>query len=439
MAKQYAFWQKENGTPDRKNGTRHAPVELLAKIGKSTSINNKGNLNWTLFDSPHFKSGIMAMLLILDPSKKQLNYEDSWKITRSSIIAIVKEQGNNLPISAEKFIDTVNTKSSKHFRKKNYNYVLVTSLSIKTFPATRLRVRQCNIAPLKTRGGRYPHPKVILHKSSTMWIRKHLESTQYKPIRVKTNGRTEHEAAENALNALNLLRGIWSLLSTYGSWSVSLTTRRSTPIGVIHIGPLHTLHSSGRKDALDLYWYEPSYIEDYKLYDPSKGWKHLEKNRRLAMRKISNTKYQAELETVIIRYAIALDQPNPDLSFLQMWSILETITDTVGSSYDETIRRTVWIFKDNKLPKELMAALRLRRNQLVHASKSGYKPRQTVYLIKTFIDEHLLYLIHNDFNVSSFKEYGGHLALTRDIDALKCKQERLEVAIRFLDQANDSQ
>jgi len=142
--------------------------------------------------------------------------------------------------------------------------------------------------------------------------------------------------------------------------------------------------------------------------------------------------YRKELEDLILRYAAALDQTDHNVALLQMWSILERLTNTVGAHHDETVRRTVWLFKDKDLARNLLDCVRLQRNLYVHAARSAEKPDQATYLIKTFVDPHLFSLIRNDLKVTSLEEYGQHLSLPTDVTTLHRNKRWFAKAIRIL-------
>ena len=122
-----------------------------------------------------------------------------------------------------------------------------------------------------------------------------------------------------------------------------------------------------------------------------------------------------------------------------MWGMLERITNTVGTNYDETINRVVWIFSRESRPiaKDMLQSLRYRRNQYVHAGESRQESDQVAYMIKFFLDPHLLKLIRNSFNVQSIEEYGELLSLPTDIDTLDQKQVKVRQALRWL-RSNDA-
>ena len=207
------------------------------------------------------------------------------------------------------------------------------------------------------------------------------------------------------------------------------------PIGVIHTGPIHTLHfADGRPVDDDLYWCEPTFTQEQELFKYTDRWQEIEKNRRWATRRLAALDYRSDLEALLIRYAGALDQPDMEVAVLQMWSILERITNTVGSNYDEMIKRVVWSYWDVDRPvaRDILQTIRYRRNEYVHSGKVGRDSDQAAYLIKSFVDPHLLKLISNPFKIRSLEEYGSFLALPTDITFLAQKRRNLAQALRVL-------
>jgi hypothetical protein len=127
-------------------------------------------------------------------------------------------------------------------------------------------------------------------------------------------------------------------------------------------------------------------------------------------------------------------QPNPSVAFLQMWSILEKITDTVGTNYDDTIKRTIWIFTAGSrlIAKDLLESLRYRRNKYVHSGESGQQADQVAYMVKSFLDPHLVNLVSNPLKVRSLEEYGQFLALPTEIGTLQDRRRMMRIALRVL-------
>lgn len=425
MIKRYVFWRTPHGTPYRKSDGKHAPDQVLAEIGKAVTVDQEGQVSWQGLWLLKYETAIRAIAMIVGPDGRELNEIDTWRIVRSAMMEVIRRQGGGKPVRSIDLIREADSIAADHFRSPLTDYALVSSLSIKSFPRKSIRVRGLQISPLKAGGRRYRPPERIRFDPRFQC------DTGYQRVRVKTSGRTIHEAVANAMEALSLLRGLWNLLATYGSWTISMGSKKQKSIGVIQTGPLHTLHRLDGTSVDDIYWYEPDFVEPRKLFEPNMGWTSIEKNRRLAMRRISRLPFKDDLEHLIIRYTAALDSTNLSVAFLQMWSILEKLTDTT-MHYDDTIQRAVWWFKDHHLAKELLESVRCCRNEYVHRARTKDDQDQIAFLVKAFVEPHLVHLIRNEFRVASLAEYGQCLALSRDITQLEKRHRQLGRALRFL-------
>src|SRR5262249_33978596 len=156
-----------------------------------------------------------------------------------------------------------------------------------------------------------PLPEVLSSRVRETPISAHLVSSKYLPVKVTTSGRSVHEGVEKALDALNLLRGLWSLFATYGSWRITMGGTNPEPLGAIHTGPVHSLHGPDGKPVDNVFWFDPDFTDDRPLFTGKGRWASIEKNRRFAMDQLAVLEYRRDLEGLLIRYAVALDQPNP--------------------------------------------------------------------------------------------------------------------------------
>jgi len=434
MGKRYTYFRMPNGKPYRGTDDKHAPVHILAEIGKSATLNPNGQVSWPGVFMNTLQVALKPLLVVLDPGDVELNETDAWQIVWEAIVTLVKSAPGK-PVEPNKLLHRADKSAAKYFQTPPTKYALVTSLSIIDLPSKSIRVQDCTISSLKRRGKRFQHPKALSMQLDCSPFSIHIKSSKYRLAKVLTEGRSKYDATEKALNSVNLLRGLWSLFATYGFWSIRFGSTTRKPLGVIHTGPIHTLHFlNGTSVDDNMFWYDPDFTEDQSIYQPTNGWKEIEKKRRLAMRRLVTLEYKNDLEDLLIRYAGALDQPNTNIAFLQMWSILEKMTNTIGANYDETIRRTLWPFKseDRFLARNMLESLRYRRNQYVHSGKGDKESDQVTYMIKSFVDPHLLKLISNQFNVRSLEEYGEFLALPTDPDTIEERKQMLVQALRVL-------
>jgi len=426
--KRYVFWRMPNGKPHREQNDKYAPCKVLDAIGTPANTSG-GGIQWPGFATQRFQVVLRSAVIVLDPDGDEINETDAWTIVWSAVTALLKKEGGGKPIQASKLLQEADRKAAEFFRKPENVYVMVTTLSVKDLPALRVDVRGSIISGLRSRGKRYPYPEVV----SNAYPRIAEKAAKYKGkcVKITTKGRTMFEAANNSMANLGLLRGLWTLFIQYGAWSLSFGGAREKRLGVIHAGPIHTLHNPDGSLVADLFWYEASFESPFDLYVPSDGWAKIEKHRRWAMRRLKSLPYRRDLEDLLVRYAAALDQADLDLAFIKLWSILEKLTDTVGANYEETVRRAVWVYDEPQLAAEMLGAMRTHRNRLVHSSQSADQRDQVAYMVKSFVEPHLLRLLRNDFQVSSLEEYGRLLALPSNLTELKKQQQRLGRAVRF--------
>jgi hypothetical protein len=108
----------------------------------------------------------------------------------------------------------------------------------------------------------------------------------YTAARVSVRARSAHEAVEQGLDALDLLRGMWNFVINQRVW-FRLHRGASKPFNQILLGPLHTLHEPGGKLAVDSFWYEPDYVGPVDPYDFSQNLRPLIDFEKSARRRLS--------------------------------------------------------------------------------------------------------------------------------------------------------
>ncbi len=429
MAKRYVFWRKPDGKAYRGADGKYSPLSLLNELGKACSVTQKGDVSWPSFAFFRFEAALKFASVVMGPEGDELNEEDSNSIIAASLIDAIKKKGGSQPLTSNEVLKLADVKAAEYFRKPRNHYSLISGLSVTALPFKSIALSGCQIETLSSRK-RYPYPERI-RRGADLNVKHLLESSRNKPVLVKTSGRTIFEAAHGAFRALNFLCGLWSLYATYGTWSVSFGPRKD-PIGIITSGPVYTLHKPDGTLATDIFWHERTSRAINKLFSPKNGWDRIERNRRRAARRINRLPYRKDIEDLIVRYEIALEQVDHDVAFLHMWSILEKITNTIGANYDETISRAIWPYEDRLIAKEILECVRLQRNLYVHAARSSDTPDQAAYLTKAFVDAHLLRLIRNDFCISNLEEYAQYLSLPTNIGALNQERKRIEKALQIV-------
>lgn len=156
MNKRYVFWRNPNGSPSTND--KDAPTALLAKFGKSTSINDEGGVQRKDFSFLRLEIAIRLSVVVINPERNELNDDDAWYIVHTSLTSIILRHGGGKRITPVELIEEADKRAAMHFRKKRVPYVLVSTLNIDSFPCARIQVGDYEVAPLKDRN-RYPEPK----------------------------------------------------------------------------------------------------------------------------------------------------------------------------------------------------------------------------------------------------------------------------------------
>lgn len=422
--KKYAYWRTPKGrlSPD----TQYAPQELLRSIGIHATVGENG-VSWTLNQNyENSMLGIRASSAIKTPDGKELNEHDAWEIFRASIVNEIKRKGGKSPLQSDEILRAADIKAGQYFRIEEKQYDLVVSISTLKIPFKSTTISDCLIRPAKGFVNQHALPDITLRNiAGHPAYKEHLSKTKYQHVSIRTTGRSVYDAFEKAKSAMDILRGLWNLSITRGSWSFSMGIYRPKPLARIHYGPVYAMFTAGKKAQFQNFWFEPDYIEDVKIKKiGDKDWGVVEKNRKWALYKIRSSPFRAEIENLLARYASALDQINPDKAFLQLWSILEVITNTLESgSYDKTIERSVWYFKDRSTARDILKSLRVYRNRHVHTAYTSEDALSYTYGLKAFVDACLEQLIRNTFGARNLKEYSEIVSMPVNIETLDRRLE----------------
>lgn len=429
--KRYVFWRGPDGRPHRADTNKFAPTALLRELGENAEVGNNGEIQYRGF-SPHVHEAAISWLtVVIQPNGEELAEEDTSRIIHSAILKVLRAKGGRVALKSEDVLKEADRLAANHFRLPSLDFVLSTSLSVRKLPIAKIIINGCVIRPASGRSKHGNRLFAMDKLNHVAFLRSHVESSQYQWVSVKATGRCIHEASNSALNAINLVRGLWTLFATFGQMTMHLGVRRQIPLGIIHVGPIHLLRTSQEELKEDAFWYDPEFVEDQKLFAPIDGWERVDGGRQWALRKMRYLKYRLEVERLIIRYVQALDETNRDVAFINLWSILEKLTGTIGANYDETVRRAVRPYADRASKKEKLLALRLRRNLLIHAAKGKEDRDQIVYMIKSYLEPHLIALIRNDFDVTSLDEYADCLSLPLEEHTLRLKRNQFNRMLRF--------
>ena len=131
-------------------------------------------------------------------------------------------------------------------------------------------------------------------------------------------------------------------------------------------------------------------------------------------KRISLSKLGKESQSALARYAVALDHADWSVSFRELWSLLEFLTDTEKNSFEPAVRRMSAMYQSYDYALEVAKHLRVRRNLHVHFSPEDADSEILMGQTRQFVEPLLEFYIHNPFGLRSKAEVGGFMDLPRD-------------------------
>jgi hypothetical protein len=349
---------------------------------------------------------------------------------RSRIIALsIREVAIAGNISAKVLLREISKQENSYLRLPIKKLVLVTSLSIghdRTLNNALVDGAAIRFTPRLPR--RFDQGPIMQLANSYVFgpLPK-----DYCAVRVSVTGRSEHEAVEKAFNAVDLLRGIWNL-GLNRSRGLSYRSSNRRPMNLILPGPLHTLHDpDGKLASAEDLWYEPEYIGPVELFRMRNGIAQLRNFEKSLRRQLAAVQYRKRIQNAIKRYCRALDSRDFPKAFLDLWSVLEGLTDSFTGNYDVTIRRTASLFDEADFHKQVLKHLRHFRNRAVHAGEGREEIETLLFQLRRYVQELIMFHATNDLRFERFEEACEFLDLPTDTKVLQQRKQLLRKALKF--------
>lgn len=410
--------------------TNHHDIDLLIRKLEATKKSSSGVTAFVgidaddalavLHSSLKFAKGVSELEQTRILNGAALTVGDAGKITKTNLLAEIKQRE----------ID--------HLRLPHRSFVLASNLSIRYFDELLdAQIDGCRITFSRQLPKRFreEHREALrrqLHSTAEELPKTGAGSNAHTAVRVTTKARTDHDAALTAASALTLLRGIWNLYRNLGRGQTFPPPLPRRPINEILFGPAHTVHERNGKLSSDTVWFETSYQRSVKPFQLQRDWLKIKDFERNARTWLKRSRYRGALEEAIRRYTQALDLTDWNASFIQMWSLLEYLTNS-GPHYDTTKKRTLFVCPNNErdLHREVLEHLRIYRNATVHAAEQKDDLLTLVYQVKRYVE----WLLWFHFGVSSqfhsIADAGDYLHLPSDPELLRQRKRLLKKALQY--------
>ncbi|MDQ3712733.1 MAG: hypothetical protein M3388_11010 [Acidobacteriota bacterium] len=333
----------------------------------------------------------------------------------------------------EKFLGEISREENSYKNLKPQKFVLVTSISVNYFGELNKIKLPDKITIIFNRflPNKFSRKSIIESVRQGKVVREDEIPSNFVYVRANVEARSIVEAYHKAIDALDLLRGVWNLYFNLGVGR-RMSFGGKNPVNKIILGPIHTLHKSNGKLATEDFWYEPNYVKPLFPFSITNDYKKLKKYEKLIRGRIRNSNYSTEIENSILKYTRALDERNFNNAFLALWSLLENLTGSIAS-YDDAIKRTLFLYKDKEFHKLILEHLRSYRNKTIHTGDSISEGMETLlYQLKSYVEMLLRFHLYNNLKFKDISESAQFLSLNSDRNFLKEKINWLSKAEKFL-------
>lgn len=401
----------------------YSPDLLCRRLENAKAVDTVGKVSFQGFE---FTSNIVVLSSMVSLSTGISELEKKRIITKATFK--VAGQGS---ITPESILLEINSLEKQYLKEAPKKYVLITSLSVQRFlKLKRQSVNGCTITFTSTVP--YPFRKEAekVNKHATHSICGELPK-DYLVVRIAVAAKSHSEAADRAIDAIDLFRGIWNLF--YNRRNVHrMSSGQRQPVNKILLGPIHTLHLPNAKLATESWWYEPDYRGPLKTLEPARDVEEFCIFQSRVSRLLKKSPFRTFLESAIVRYTRALDLQDWNSAFLNLWSLLEGLTNTGDNdTHKVTVKRTSFLFQDREYVKQILTHLKDHRNRAVHTGSGNENIETLMYQLKNFVESALEFLLGNKFGLKNLGEVAQFLDLPDGKTALMQRIKLLESALKY--------
>ena len=346
------------------------------------------------------------------------------------VTRVSREAGISRPITAESLLKQCSKLEQAYLAAPTKPFRLLTEISIWwTIDVPRATIGQTTLV-FKPKSVKGFSERSRLYSDSRESVGFALPS-HYMRLSAAVLARTPYEAAEKALNGIDLVRASWNLSLNRGkAWRSS--SGRPSPINDIRLSPFHTVHDLTGALATDTYWYDPGFSKPASLYSDKPHFYKLQEFARNLRAKLALLPYRQDIESALLRYVRALDSADLNDAFLRLWSLLEYLTDSGHDPYKVATRRAAFMFQDRERAQLVLTHLTQHRNRFVHAGSDSDDIESLVFQLKRCVDSLLLFHLGNSVGFSTRNEAASFMDLPPGRAEIDLRIRHLRSARKFV-------
>ena len=348
---------------------------------------------------------------------------------RSRIITSALEAAlRSTDYGARALIREINKATRDFSRLPEKKYIVATRLSFAHFED--ISRRESSGSRLYVRR-KLPHYLAETHEEAKRQIGSNVvhdylnrgHSEEYAAAWIHVAGRSLPEAVQRAGEALDLRRSIWNFALNRRSGRPFPPPSRG-PLNEVLAGPAFSLHHPDGALAGEPAWFDPQYAEPQHSYKLQEKWDEVRKDEEGIRLVLKRSPYRTTLEDSLRRYSRALDMADLSNSFLNMWSLIETLTGiTPRDTHDKVVKRAAFVYRsrERKTEEQVLHHLRRYRNSYVHSGEDSDQTGAYLHQLRGQTEQLLKFHLNHSRYFASLEEAAQFLDLphtTQDIQQL---------------------
>ncbi len=400
-----------------KKNKKLKPKIILAKIDSLTIVSN-GRVSYEPFE----RNGAMAALINMVNFSAQCEGLDQERIV-SDAVNLLASSGE---LEEKSVIDEINTMIGSKLASRDTEYYLLTSISLQSpFP---FKQRVIDGVKIRILTGDYPKKYSGRDHVVSKFDKISKTPDDYTRVIVSVKAKSLGEAETKALKSLNLLRGVFCLVSNPADELFDWVNWE--PINRVRLGGVHTVHERSGKVLPDRAWFEPRFSPraPFRASNPDE----FSSCCKWMLDTVDKLVYRDKMKDSLLRFADALDERDQNVAIVKLWSALEVLFHQGGTNYDQITKRCSSLYKEKSYHQQILEHLREYRNSSVHTGVSSDKGRSNCFLLQSYFRKLVLFHFENQGEFKTLEEANSFLDLPHDLEALENKKRLIDKAIRFV-------
>ena len=402
----------------------YEPNIVTRKLEEIKRKKSSGNISFQGFEFQEY-SVLINTIIMLDETIPKF---EKRRIVDNAIFNV----GQKDSITIDRLLPEISKLESRYLNQIPISYSLLTTISItRNTRIPKIKIDGCTITINPALSNKF----IVEHNKIIEYSKKYFYNDlpdNYAFVKITLSSKSSFEAADKALDSINLIRAIWNYFYNRALWSRSSSGKRK-PINKILLGPIHTLHKHNGEIASKNWWYDLDYIAQMDCYDPSRKLSDLNHFFYNFRKLLNKSKYYGDLKTALIRYTQSLDMINWENSFLRLWGILEHLTKNSNEKYDRTIKRVSFLYKEKEYTKQVLKHLKDYRNRSAHADSSNDDIEVYLFQLKRYVEALIEFHLKEYQNFNSLNDATEFMDLPYDINVINKKLKLLKKAKIFQD------